>query len=169
MAVQVVCAELANRDALGNLMELYTYDFSAMLRLEVGDNGRFAEHPLDAYWLDSWRSPFFIREGSRLAGFALVHRKSRLSGANDVWDMAEFFVLRRHRRKGVGIEAAHQLFARHEGTWEVRQRKENVAATAFWRTVIAAYTDGLFTEDWIDDERWSGPVQRFTSPAVQAR
>jgi len=64
-----------------------------------------------------------------LAGFALVHHKSKLSAADDVWDMAEFFVLRRHRRAGVGMRAAHILFETHAGAWEVRQRAANAAAT----------------------------------------
>jgi len=163
MTIQVVGAERPHLDTLRNLMELYAYDFSDILALDVDDNGRFQERPLDVYWQDPWRSAFFIRAGSRLAGFALVHHKSRLSGADDVWDMAEFFVLRRHRRAGVGLEAARQLFARHPGAWEVRERKENVAATAFWRKAIGAYTEGRYAEDTLDDARWCGPVQRFTS------
>jgi predicted acetyltransferase len=166
MPVQVVRAEPASRDALRNLMDLYAYDFSDILGLEVGDNGRFEEYPLDAYWKDSWRFPFLIRTGVQLAGFALVNRKSRLSGANDVWDMAEFFVLRKHRRTGVGMAAAHQLFSSHAGMWEVRERKENVAATVFWRKAIGTFTSGHFTEDVLDDARWSGPVQRFTSRPI---
>jgi hypothetical protein len=39
----------------------------------------------------------------------------------------------------------------------------NVAATAFWRKAIGTYTGGRFTEDVIDDARWCGPVQQFTS------
>ena len=92
-----------------------------------------------------------------------MHQKSHLSGADDVWDMAEFFVLRRHRRAGVGMRAAHILFETHAGAWEVRQRAANAAATSFWRRAIAAFTAGRFTEELVDDERWKGPVQRLTS------
>jgi predicted acetyltransferase len=163
VAMTVVRAELADRDTLRNLMQLYGYDFSDILGLDVEDDGRFADRPLDAYWQDAWRHPFLIRAGGRLAGFALVHQKSRLSGADDVWDMAEFFVVRRHRRAGVGREAAHRLFAQHPGRWEVRERRENVAATAFWRNAIGTYTNDRFTEQQLDDARWCGPVQSFTS------
>lgn len=119
--------------------------------------------PLDAYWNDPARFPFLLRADALLAGFALVDRNSRLSGANDVWDMAEFFVLRRHRRSGVGLRAAHRLFAMHPGNWEVRQRNANVAATSFWRATISAFIGGTYSEELVDDERWRGPVQRFTS------
>jgi predicted acetyltransferase len=104
-----------------------------------------------------------VRADAHLAGFALVHHRSKLSDAEDVWDMAEFFVLRRYRRLGVGMKAAHQAFAMHPGKWEVRQRETNVAATAFWRRAIGAFTGGAFTEEQLDDDRWRGPVQRFTA------
>jgi predicted acetyltransferase len=153
----------AQQEVLRHLMQLYVYDFSEILGLEVEDDGRFAQPPLDACWDDPRRHPFLIRAGERLAGFALVHRGSRLSGDPDVWDMAEFFVLRKHRRAGVGLEAARQVFALHRGGWEVRQRREATAATAFWRRAIGECTGGVFTEVDLDDGRWSGPMQRFTS------
>jgi predicted acetyltransferase len=163
MEIRVVRAEPSNKEVLKNLFQLYAYDFSEVVAADVEDTGRFKEHSLDSYWNDPWRFPFLLRAESQLAGFALVHQKSRLSGADDVWDMAEFFVLRRHRRAGVGTRAAHILFETHAGTWEVRQRDANVAATSFWRRAIGAFTAGSFTEELVDDARWKGPVHRFTS------
>jgi predicted acetyltransferase len=163
MEIRVVAAERSDQGVLGNLLQLYAYDFSEMIPEDVEETGRFREEPLEPYWDDASRFPFLIRAGERLAGLALVHRKSRVSGADDVWDMAEFFVLRRYRRAGVGMGAAHQIFASHPGKWEVRQRNGNASATAFWRRAISTYTGGRFAEDVLDDERWRGPVQRFTS------
>jgi predicted acetyltransferase len=163
METRVVAAERSDQEALRNLFQLYAYDFSEILPLDVDERGRFKEDRLDACWTDSWRFPFLLRAGDHLAGFALIHRKSRLSGADDVWDMAEFFVLRRYRRAGVGTTAAHRVFAKHPGKWEVRQRNANPLATAFWRGAISTYTKGCFTEELLDDDRWRGPVQRFTS------
>jgi predicted acetyltransferase len=163
MEVRVAAAERSEREALRNLFQLYAYDFSEILAADVDETGRFAEVRLDSYWNDDWRFPFLLRVSDHLAGFALVHHKSHLSATEGVWDMAEFFVLRKHRRGGIGTRAAHRLFATHAGEWEVRQRNANVAATSFWRSVISAYTGGSFREELIDDERWRGPVQRFTS------
>jgi predicted acetyltransferase len=163
MDVRVVAAERTDKKALENLFQLYAYDFSEIVPLEVDEAGRFEAPRLDAYWSEPGRFPFLIRGNERLAGFALVDRKSRLSTADDVWDMAEFFVLRGHRRAGLGMAAAHRIFSTQPGKWEVRQRAANTMATAFWRRAIAAFTSGSFTEELIDDERWKGPVQRFTS------
>ncbi|MGZ3424438.1 MAG: GNAT family N-acetyltransferase [Polyangiales bacterium] len=168
MNVDIERADRAQHDVLRHLLHLYVYDFSEILGLEIEESGRFAERPVEIYWEDARWHPFFIRAGGRLAGFALVHRGSRLSGDPEVWDMAEFFVLRKHRRAGVGMEAAHRIFALHPGRWEVRQRSENVAATAFWRRAIGAWASD-FTETLVEDSRWQGPVQHFTQKVGQGR
>src|SRR3954454_18720729 len=151
------------RVVLDNLMQLYTYDWSELGPLDVGEDGRFADYPLAAYWQDDWRHPLLLSVDGKLAGFALVSARSRLTGAAGVFDMAEFFVLRRYRRQGVGTAAARAAFERFRGPWEVRQRDENVEATAFWRRAINRYTGGRYQEVRWDDAAWTGPVQTFSS------
>jgi len=148
---------------LGNLMQLYVYDWSELGGLDVGADGRFADTPLDAWWSEDWRHPFLLRVDGKLAGFALVAARSCLSGAAGVHDMAEFFVMRGYRRRGAGLAAACAAFDRFPGRWEIRQREVNVAATAFWRRVVARYTGGRYQEVRWDDESWTGPVQRFST------
>ena len=156
-------ADAAERPVLENLFQLYAYDWSELGWLDVGPNGRFADPSLSAYWQDDDRHPFLIRVDGRLAGFALVAARSRLTDTAGVFDMAEFFVMRKYRRQGVGFAAASAAFDRFTGRWEIRQRDENVAATAFWRQVIARYTDGKYREARCDDATWVGPVQTFSS------
>ena len=190
MNVQSTPASTDDRERLNALFELYVYDFSEMLGLDVEDDGRFRAPPLDAYWTDPRCHAFLIRVDARLAGFALVQERSRLTGDEAVRDVAELFVMRRYRRRGVGEHVAWWLFDRFRGPWEVRQKAENVAATAFWRQVIGRYTrrrrgEGssrgdanrapdaaeaesskaheAFDEVVWDDARWRGPVQRFDS------
>lgn len=141
--------------ALAALMQLYVYDFSEMLGLDVADDGRYHGPSVEG------RDAFLARVGGKLAGFALVGDESRLTGERGVHDVAELFVLRRYRRSGVGEQLARALFDRYRGRWEVRQKMENVQAIAFWRRVIDRYTGGRFDEDVLDDPRWRGPVQRF--------
>ena len=147
--ISLTPAAKEERVALENLMQLYSYDWSELGPFDVGDQGRFADYPLDAYWQEDWRHPFLLRVETKLAGFAMILERSRLTGTAGVFDMAEFFVMRRYRRKGVGAAAAAAAFDRFKGPWEIRQRRENVAATAFWRRVIGRYTGGKFDEvDW---------------------
>jgi predicted acetyltransferase len=153
----------AQREAvLRHLVDLYVYDFSEMLGLDVGEDGRFPFRDLSVYFSEDWRHAFFIRVGGKLAGFVLVHTRSRLTDDLNVNDMAEFFVLRRYRRQGVGERAAVAVFERFPGVWEVRERASNTGAVAFWRRVIARYTNGAFQEVEWDNETWRGPVQSFT-------
>ena len=72
--------------------------------------------------------------------------------------MAEFFVMRKFRRQGVGSRVARQLFDRFPGRWEIAQKLENKIGQAFWRTLIADYTNGSYREVLLDK---FGPVQVF--------
>jgi predicted acetyltransferase len=161
--ISLIPATSAERPALENLMQLYIYDWSELRLLDVADDGRFPAYPLDAYWQDGGRHPLLLRVDGHLAGFALVSEGSRLTGAPAVFDMAEFFVMRRFRRKGVGRAAASEAFDRFKGPWEIRQHDENTAATAFWRRTIDRYTGGNYRDVRWNDRAWIGPVQTFSS------
>jgi predicted acetyltransferase len=156
-------ASLEERGLLQNLAQFYCHDFSEVLELHVGQDGRFADMDLAPYWVDEWRHPFLLRVDDRPAGFALVSERSKISGESGVFDMTEFFVLRRFRRHGVGRTAAFAAFDRFQGRWEVRQRTENRDATSFWRRVIDEYTRGNYEESaWVRPE-WSEIVQSFST------
>lgn len=150
---------------LDALVQHYANDLSALLGLDVEDDGRFRGPALEPYFSEPRAHAFLLRADAAIAGFALVVERSRLTGDESVRDVAEFFVLRRYRRQGVGERAARLLFARFGGAWEVRQRLDNPPATAFWRRVIARVTGGRFEDVVLDDARWCGPVQRFVVPA----
>jgi predicted acetyltransferase len=155
----------AGRDELHilrNLGELYTHDFSELTRNELNDAGRF-DHDFWQDFLAGSETAYLFRVDGHLAGFALVARGSRLSDHPEVHDVAEFFVVRRYRRHGIGARAAAELFRRHHGAWEVRERDVNPAARAFWLKAIGAFTNGAFEEEVADDVRWRGWVQRFVS------
>jgi len=168
MNVEVTVAAPDEQGRLSALFELYMYDFSEMFGLDVGDDGRFRAPPLDAFWTDPRRHAFLVRVDEKLAGFALVQERSRLTGDEGVRDVAEFFVMRKYRRRGVGERTARWLFDRFRGPWEVREKAENQAGAAFWRRAIGRYTGGRFEEIVLDDERWRGPVQRFDSGEAPA-
>jgi predicted acetyltransferase len=161
--MQIELQRALHHDApiLTNLFQYYVYDMSEIVDVDVGADGRFAPRPLDDYWSDAWRYPHIVRVDGNLAGFALVQQRSRITGDEHTWDVAEFFVMRKYRRHGVGSAVATRVFDAFRGYWEIRELKSNHAAIAFWRRVIAAYTKGNFTEAVLDDDRWHGPVQSF--------
>jgi len=75
----------------------------------------------------------------KLAGLVLVKRGPGVSGNETVWDMAEFFVLRGYRRRGIGIRVAHEVWTRFPGLWEVRVMQANVSAQRFWAEAVSAF------------------------------
>ena len=76
------------------------------MELEVNDEGLFhAGDALSLCWSLPWRHAFFLRVDGRLAGFVILDEGSRLTGAREVMDVSQFFVMRRYRRKGLARRA----------------------------------------------------------------
>ena len=123
---------------LDNLVELYAHDFSEHVPLLLKPNGRFDVALADNWWTEG-HFPFFLRWRGQLAGFALVRRGSRVTGAADVMDVAEFFVARGFRKRKVGALAAHAIFTAFPGRWDIRVRQTNAAAKIFWSHVAATW------------------------------
>ncbi|HEV7732613.1 MAG TPA: GNAT family N-acetyltransferase [Candidatus Binatia bacterium] len=133
---------------LANLLELYVHDLSEVFpSIELGADGRFGYDKLPLYWSEpEQRFPFLIRCQSRVVGFVLVTRGSPASENPDVHDIAEFFVLRRYRRSGVGRRAAFLVWDRFPGRWTVRVSEGNHPALRFWPGVVSGYARGAVTE-----------------------
>jgi predicted acetyltransferase len=131
---------------LMNLLQLYIHDLSEAFPVELGDDGRYGYEKLPLYWSEPGRFPFLIRFEARVAGFALVTRGSPATDDPDVFDIAEFFVLRRHRRSGVGRGAAFLLWDRLPGRWIVRVSEGNRGGLRFWTDVIGEYALGSATQ-----------------------
>lgn len=162
LELEITVAQPHERAALENLMQLYVHDFSEQwsdqARGEVGPDGRFESYPLDAYWTEPERVPLLIRRGGHLAGFALLNTHSHSGRAIDR-SVAEFFILRKHRRGGVGLAAAQAILARYPGVWEAAVARRNTGALPFWRKVAASFAEAEEIDVVSDD--WNGPVLRF--------
>jgi predicted acetyltransferase len=138
--VAVIAAGPEQEPILANLLELYAHDFSEFRDIEIGPDGRFGYHRLPLYWSEADRHPFLVTIDGRLAGLILVKRGSEISGDATVWDMAEFFILRGYRKRGIGTQAAHQVWKNLPGRWEVRVMESNLLASRFWVNAISKLT-----------------------------
>ena len=153
------------RETLANLFQLYTHDFSehwaGTADGELQEDGRFAPYPfLESYWSDPDRVPLLLRAAGRIAGFCLLNRHHH--GASPVdWNVAEFFVVRKHRRGGVGTAAARQVFASRPGVWEVAVARRNTGALAFWRGAIDSHPKVQGMHELETASNWDGTVFRF--------
>jgi predicted acetyltransferase len=156
MQIEVLPATREQEPVLANLFELYAHDFSEFADLKIGVDGRFGYEPLPLYWNESNRFPFLVRANGELAGFVLVQQGSQVSGAAEIWDVAEFFVLRGHRRQRVGVRVAHNVWRMFPGRWEVRVIVSNLVARAFWQHAVSEFT-GVSVESTLREvpgKRW---------------
>ncbi|HEY2071814.1 MAG TPA: GNAT family N-acetyltransferase [Rhizomicrobium sp.] len=173
--MEITPASDADYDVIVALARFYIYDMAEHAGWAFPDSGGFeAGHQFANYWgkpgaprpwPPEWKGfPFLVRLDGHPAGFALVKQ----IGAGS-FDMGEFYIGRQHRRRALGQQVATALFDKFPGQWEVREMLTNIAAQAFWRRIIADYTNGDFT-----DGREAFPaygnaeftVQRFRSGAT---
>jgi predicted acetyltransferase len=159
-------ARTEERGLVENLTQLYVHDFSALFagtqRLDLGQDGRFQlDPPFDATWQVDDHLTLLLRWHGHPAGFALINRHSHMAAPTDN-AIAEYFVVRKYRRLGIGIAAARAIFTAWPGQWEVAVMRANIGAIAFWDEAIRGCpnADKLVVDDRSDGD-WTGPVFRF--------
>ena len=154
--IEVIPATRDQESILANLLQLYCHDFSEFHEISLGADGRFGYAHLPSYFTDPGRYPLLVRIDGKPGGFILVKRGSEFTGNPDVWDVAEFFVVRGCRRRGVGTAVARHAWTLLPGSWEVRVLERNHAAVAFWQHAIAQFTGHTTTPTRVEkgDKVW---------------
>ncbi|MDZ8187280.1 MAG: GNAT family N-acetyltransferase [Nostoc sp. ChiSLP02] len=166
MYVEVLSAAIDDKPLIQRMMELYQYDFSEFADQDLDEHGYFGYPYLDYYWIESDRYPFIVRVSGKLAGFVLVNQFTYI--LSNQYSMAEFFILRKYRRQGIGKLVASQIFDGFCGRWEIYQMKTNTVAQKFWHSVILDYTKGKFREIAIDDGDRQGTIQCFDNTSKRS-
>jgi predicted acetyltransferase len=161
VTIEILEAVQDDKPILRNMMQLYQYDLSEIDGTDLGEHGQFTYPYLEHYWTEEGRHAFLVKADGALAGFVLVNRHHYLPGTDQ--GIAEFFVMRRFRRRGIGRHVAREIFRKFPGHWEVRVLPGNLAAEAFWISTIDQYTGGAFEllPDGFGD--WRGPILRLRS------
>ena len=166
MSIEIIEAQEKDLPIVNNLFRLYYYDLSTVTDWNCPESGLFEGYAfgdLSRFWKDDDKYAFVVRVDQHLAGFVLIDN----IGVNTLVDynIAEFFILKKYRRKGVGAYVAEHIFDRFRGNWEVMQAPSHKAAQAFWRKVIAQYTSGNYAESTEISKNHGGDwvVQRFNN------
>ena len=145
MDIQLLKASQQHTEVIKNLMQFYIYDFSEFVDLDVEADGLFTAYKnLDDYWNDEKRFPYIIQKDKKYIGFVLVRFIE--TDQRNYFSIAEFFIMKKYRRKGIGKSVAYQIFTLHKGAWEIFQKANNKPAQLFWKKIIDEYADGNFTE-----------------------
>jgi len=158
MDFELIYASQRYKRVVKNLMQFYIYDFSEFLDCDVEENGSFKGYlNLEDYWKEKdSKFPYIIKKDEKYIGFVLV---KRFKSKKKYFSIAEFFIMKKYRRTGIGKAAARQIFNLHKGQWEVHQRENNKPAQKFWNKVISEYTNGEFLDRFENGRR----IQDFRS------
>jgi len=137
------------REYLNDLSSLNTGLFPVL-----GEYGHREPDLLARWFADDRSHPLVLLKDEQPVGFALVVRPQPVPAGQQQIDyrMSEFFVSSKHRRLGVGRDAATLIFSRFSGLWEVTEYLRNPGAVGFWRRTIRDYTQGKFSERIQDGE-----------------
>jgi predicted acetyltransferase len=163
MRIEVLPALIHDKSIIQRMMELYQYDFSEFANTDLDEHGYFGYSYLDYYWVESNRYPFLVRVDDKLAGFALVNQSTCLLKSQ--YALAEFFILRKYRKQGIGRQVAFEILDLFPGRWEIYQAHTNLIAKQFWQNVLEAYTSGNYTETIMEDNGWAGIMRCFDNTA----
>jgi predicted acetyltransferase len=159
LEITVVEAGPEAQPLLHRLMELCQHDYSELNGADVDEHGCFGYRYLERYWREPGRYPFLVRVSGKSAGFVLVRELERNADGQPVHEVAEFFILRKYRRRGIGQAVAQQVFARFPGVWQLRVEANNQPAQAFWQVVVGRCGHGD-VRAWIE-ERSGDRVYQF--------
>ena len=163
MKLELIKATIDQKALLANLLELYAYDFTEFYDLDIGDNGFYGYESLPLYWTDPDRFPYLIYISNQLAGFLLVQKGPAVSDNTEVYDISEFFIMRKYKRRGAGTCAALKVWEQFKGEWQVRVLLDNERACIFWPQAIKKFTPEILikTKERIKEEDWV--IYRFKS------
>ena len=135
---------VGEKEILRNLLEKYDYEFSQYDLRDVNALGLYGYDYLDCYWTEENRWAYFIYVDDKLAGFVMVNDYPEADDRTTDFSMAEFFVMYKYRRMGIGRKAVFDVFNRHKGRWQLRRHPKNLPSVHFWDTVINEYTNGRY-------------------------
>ncbi|MBX9587124.1 MAG: GNAT family N-acetyltransferase [Gammaproteobacteria bacterium] len=150
MKIDILEAPVDKVPVIQNMARFYAYDLSkscgfySLFDWSFPEDGLYEALDLSNYWKPD-HYPFLIRVDGELAGFVLIDKIGTTSDVD--WNMGQFFIVGKYQGKGVGRQVAVQIFEKFSGTWEVMQMPDNIPAIAFWKKVIAGYTNNKYSEE----------------------
>ncbi len=164
-SVRLIRIDQKERHAFEELMDAYLGELSKYRETSMGATNATSYKFLPLYWSEKDRFPLFIQWEEKLVGFALVRRLP--SDDAQLMQLAEFFVLSEHRRKGIGKAAASMLFQRFPGKWELQVYRRNIVAELFWKSCIPEYASRSFMVEEIDSDDRRKKRFRFSTSMTQ--
>ena len=147
--------EVSFERTLNNLMEHYLHDMAEWFEFDSSEDGSYSRST-DHFW-DQGLDVFLAYAGLIPIGFAIVGSAERWIDDDNARDLDEFFVVRRYRRKGIGLAFAEHVWKLYPGKWVVRVFQNNLPALPFWRMAVSGFTGDAYDEEIreVEGNRWS--------------
>lgn len=147
--------QLDEKQILRNMLELYFYDMSEFDdesdRLELNAFGLYGYKYLDHYWTEEGRAAYFAYADDKLAGFVMIRP---IEIESSTYEIAEFFVLKKYSKCGIGKYMMSQVFDKYKGHWIISTPVTNSVARIFWTKIANQYAlNGNITEQFVEDAR----------------
>ncbi len=141
--IKLLSAKMADYPVIQNMASYYSYDLSEYMGwAQQSDGTQSTGVDYIKYWKTENTFPFIIKYQDKLMGFVIVDKD--VSDLSNDFNIAQFFILRKFKGKGVGRYVAFQCFNKFCSNWEVFVMPGNEGAYRFWRKIIKAYTDNQF-------------------------
>lgn len=149
------------------LQQDYEDEFSPITGYTKGADGLYDQEMLMSHWSPKGHHVYLaLSDTDEPLGFSVVNLSSMISKADDVKDIAEFYVVPSQRRRNIGKQIAFAIFSLYPGKWEVRQLPDLHVATRFWNRVISDFSETKYSQIEMSNAQWTGFVQMFTSPVA---
>lgn len=146
MKIELSRATLEESAIVKRLLQLCLHDYTSHEPFPIGDDGLFAYEWQEVYWNSPYRHPYLLRFENRLAGFVLVREREEDEAGDWRWQIAEFFILRALRGKGIGTTAALEVIQSRPGLWEISYDTANDPAPRFWASIVHTFDPTLKPE-----------------------
>jgi predicted acetyltransferase len=141
MDIRLDKVKLEEKNILFRLLQYSLFEESLTDLNEMNSKGLFEYKWFESYFNDDRRFAFFVREQStnKLLGFVMINDFVQV--VTEGHSIAEFLVIPKYRKQGIGKKVAYECFEMFEGDWEIKPSFNNSNAFKFWQRVVSEYTN----------------------------
>lgn len=135
MSLEICLHTDDHKAVIWNIYQFYCYDISIEDECDLEESGLYslcAEY-FAQYWINRRWSAHLLRWDGVIAGFALIEASEAL---DDAQELADVFVLKRFRRRGIAREVALNFMAQRAAVWTVVVFDGAIDAQAFWKSMF---------------------------------
>ena len=133
-----------DKDILYRLLQYSLFEESETDLNEMTSEGLFEYKYFDKYFTDNDRWAYFIKEKqtNKLLGFVMIN--CVLEFSYNGHSIAEYLIIPKYRRLGLGKRVAFEILDRFKGNWEIKPSFQSEKAYLFWKKVVEEYTQNNY-------------------------